>query len=121
MQFAAYDLIGALFSPSDPWPVPRPTDKLFARICGMIRSRSARSLTVAAFATIPISPENFAAVSAVRRAPIPARLRSLHRTDLIVGFLLESLMAAVAVANDEATCEIYPRSSLHMHGQMSSI
>jgi AraC family transcriptional activator of tynA and feaB len=38
MQFAAYDLIGALFSPSDPRPVPRPTDKLFARICGMIRS-----------------------------------------------------------------------------------
>jgi AraC family transcriptional activator of tynA and feaB len=38
MQFAIYDLIGALFSPSDPQPVPRPTDKLFARICGMIRS-----------------------------------------------------------------------------------
>jgi AraC family transcriptional regulator, positive regulator of tynA and feaB len=38
MQFAAYDLIGALFSPSDPLPVTRPTDKLFARICGMIRS-----------------------------------------------------------------------------------
>jgi AraC family transcriptional activator of tynA and feaB len=38
MQFAAYDLIGALFSPSDPRPVARPTDKLFARICGMIRS-----------------------------------------------------------------------------------
>ena len=38
MQFAIYDLIGALFSPSDPQPVPRATDKLFARICGMIRS-----------------------------------------------------------------------------------
>jgi AraC family transcriptional activator of tynA and feaB len=38
MQFAIYDLIGALFSPSDPLPVRRPTDKLFARICGMIRS-----------------------------------------------------------------------------------
>jgi AraC family transcriptional activator of tynA and feaB len=38
MQFATYDLIGALFSPSDPQPVRRPTDKLFARICGMIRS-----------------------------------------------------------------------------------
>jgi hypothetical protein len=38
MQFAVYDLIGALFSPSDPLPVARPTDKLFARICGVIRS-----------------------------------------------------------------------------------
>jgi AraC family transcriptional activator of tynA and feaB len=38
MQFAAYDLIGALFSRSDPQPVQRRTDKLFARICGMIRS-----------------------------------------------------------------------------------
>jgi AraC family transcriptional activator of tynA and feaB len=38
MQFAAYDLIGALFSPSDPRPIARPTDKLFARICGVIRS-----------------------------------------------------------------------------------
>jgi AraC family transcriptional regulator, positive regulator of tynA and feaB len=38
MQFAAYDLIGALFSPSDPLPVARPTNKLFARICGMITS-----------------------------------------------------------------------------------
>jgi AraC family transcriptional activator of tynA and feaB len=37
MQFAAYDLIGALFSPSDPLHVPRRTDKLFAHICGMIR------------------------------------------------------------------------------------
>jgi AraC-like DNA-binding protein len=38
MQFAAYDLLGALFSSSDPRPIPRATDKLFARICGMIRS-----------------------------------------------------------------------------------
>jgi AraC family transcriptional activator of tynA and feaB len=38
MQFAVYDLIGALFSPSDPQPVARPTDKLFARICDMITS-----------------------------------------------------------------------------------
>jgi AraC family transcriptional regulator, positive regulator of tynA and feaB len=38
MQFAAYDLIGALFSPSDPLPVVRLTDKLFARICGIIKS-----------------------------------------------------------------------------------
>jgi AraC family transcriptional activator of tynA and feaB len=37
MQFAAYDLIGALFSPSDPLHVARRTDKLFAHICGMIR------------------------------------------------------------------------------------
>jgi AraC family transcriptional regulator, positive regulator of tynA and feaB len=38
MQYVVYDLIGALFSPSDPLPVARSTDKLFARICGVIRS-----------------------------------------------------------------------------------
>jgi AraC family transcriptional regulator, positive regulator of tynA and feaB len=37
MQLAIYDLIGALFAPSDPRPVPRSTNKLFARICGVIR------------------------------------------------------------------------------------
>jgi AraC-like DNA-binding protein len=32
MQLAVYDLVGALFASSDPWPVSRSTDKLFARI-----------------------------------------------------------------------------------------
>jgi len=36
MQLAVYDLVGALFAPSDPWPVSRHADKLFARICGVI-------------------------------------------------------------------------------------
>ena len=37
MQFAVYDLVGALFAPSDPRPVSRSADKLFARICGVIK------------------------------------------------------------------------------------
>ena len=39
MQLAVYDLLGALFAPSD--PLPRHTDKLFARICGIIKDRFA--------------------------------------------------------------------------------
>ena len=39
MQLAVYDLLGALFAPSD--PIPRHTDKLFARICGIIKGRFA--------------------------------------------------------------------------------
>ena len=37
MQFAVYDLVGALFAPSDPRPVSRSADKLFARICGVVK------------------------------------------------------------------------------------
>ena len=39
MQLAVYDLVGALFAPSDPFS--RHTDKLFARICGIIKDRFA--------------------------------------------------------------------------------
>ena len=39
MQLAVYDLVGALFAPSDPWPVSRHTEKLFTRICGLIKDR----------------------------------------------------------------------------------
>jgi len=37
MQLAVYDLVGSLFAPSDPWPVSRHANKLFARICGAIK------------------------------------------------------------------------------------
>lgn len=37
MQLAVYDLVGALFVPSDPWPISRSTDKLFARIRSLIK------------------------------------------------------------------------------------
>ena len=39
MQLALYDLLGALFAPSQPGPVPRHAAKLFARICGVIKDR----------------------------------------------------------------------------------
>jgi AraC family transcriptional activator of tynA and feaB len=36
MQLAIYDLVGALFAPTDPGPVSRRTDKLFTRILSVI-------------------------------------------------------------------------------------
>jgi AraC family transcriptional activator of tynA and feaB len=39
MQLAVYDLIGALFAPSDPWPLSQHAEKLFTRICGAIKDR----------------------------------------------------------------------------------
>jgi AraC family transcriptional activator of tynA and feaB len=39
MQLALYDLVGALFAPSDPWPVSRHTDKLFTHIRRVIENR----------------------------------------------------------------------------------
>jgi len=41
MQLAVYDLLGALFAPSDPAHGSRSTDKLFARICAVMRERFA--------------------------------------------------------------------------------
>jgi AraC family transcriptional activator of tynA and feaB len=41
MQLAIYDLVGALFAPSDPWSVSRHADKLFTRIRGVIKDRFA--------------------------------------------------------------------------------
>jgi AraC-like DNA-binding protein len=40
MQLAIYDLVGALFA-ADRWTAPRSTDKLFNRICGIIRDNFA--------------------------------------------------------------------------------
>ena len=37
MQLAIYDLVGALFAPSEPWLGSRHADKLFTRIRGIIR------------------------------------------------------------------------------------
>jgi AraC family transcriptional activator of tynA and feaB len=37
MQFAVYDLVGALFAPSNPRPFSPSADKLFARICGAVK------------------------------------------------------------------------------------
>jgi AraC-like DNA-binding protein len=39
MQLAVYDLVGALFAPSDPWHVSRQTDKLFTHIRSVIEDR----------------------------------------------------------------------------------
>jgi AraC-like DNA-binding protein len=41
MRLAFYDLLGALFAPSDPEDASLHTDKLFARICDIIKDRFA--------------------------------------------------------------------------------
>jgi AraC-like DNA-binding protein len=41
MRLALYDLLGALFAPSDPGPVSRHADRLFARIRSVIKDRCA--------------------------------------------------------------------------------
>ena len=46
MQLAVYDLVGALFAPSDPWPVSRHADKLFTRIRDVIKVASPIRISV---------------------------------------------------------------------------
>jgi AraC family transcriptional regulator, positive regulator of tynA and feaB len=41
MKLVIYDLVGALFAPSEPGPVSRQTDKLFARISDLVRENFA--------------------------------------------------------------------------------
>jgi AraC family transcriptional activator of tynA and feaB len=41
MQLVVYDLVGALFAPSEAWPASRHTEKVFARIRGLIKDRFA--------------------------------------------------------------------------------
>jgi AraC-like DNA-binding protein len=41
MRLALYDLLGALLAPSDPGPVSRHADRLFARVRGVIKDRCA--------------------------------------------------------------------------------
>jgi len=41
MQLAVYDLLGALFAPSNPAPISLHTDKLFLRVCGIIKAHFA--------------------------------------------------------------------------------
>jgi AraC-like DNA-binding protein len=41
MRLALYDLLGAVFAHSDPGPVSRHADRLFVRICSVIKDRCA--------------------------------------------------------------------------------
>jgi AraC-like DNA-binding protein len=56
MQLAVYDLLGALFAPSDPRPISRHADKLFARI---------RDLVKDGFADPDFGPREAAAVAGI--------------------------------------------------------
>jgi AraC-like DNA-binding protein len=41
MRLGVYDLLGALFAPSDPMPASLHADKLFRRVCNIIKDRFA--------------------------------------------------------------------------------
>jgi len=56
MRLAVFDLLGALFAPSDPAPASRHSDKLFARVCGVIKAR---------FADPDIAPREVAAEAGI--------------------------------------------------------
>jgi AraC family transcriptional activator of tynA and feaB len=56
MRLAVYDLVGALFAPSDLVPVSLHTDKLFARVCRIIKAR---------FADPDIAPSEVAAEAGI--------------------------------------------------------
>jgi AraC family transcriptional regulator, positive regulator of tynA and feaB len=63
MQLAIYDLVGALFAPSDPGPASRQTNKLFSRILSVIRDN--------------IADPDFGPIQAAAKAKIS--LRYLHK------------------------------------------
>src|SRR5258706_2620904 len=56
MQLAVYDLVGALFAPSDPLPLSRHADKMFARIRGLVKD---------GFADPDFGPREVAAVAGI--------------------------------------------------------
>jgi AraC family transcriptional activator of tynA and feaB len=56
MQLALFDLLGAVFAPSEPWPGSRYSDKLFARI---------RSIILDAFADPNFGPKEIAAETGI--------------------------------------------------------
>src|SRR5262249_10101207 len=56
MRMTIYDLLGALFAPTDAAPLSLHTDKLFARVCSVIRDR---------FADPSIAPREVAAQAGI--------------------------------------------------------
>jgi AraC family transcriptional regulator, positive regulator of tynA and feaB len=70
MQLAVYDLVGALFAPSDAWAVSRHADKLFTRIRAVIEDR---------FADPDFGPSEVAAEAGIRCVTSRSSLRSAAR------------------------------------------
>ena len=70
MQLAVYDLIGEIFTPSDPKAVSLYTDKQFGRVCAIIKDR---------FADPDLRPRDVAAEAA---SPCAISRSSLHNEAL---------------------------------------
>jgi AraC family transcriptional activator of tynA and feaB len=79
MQLAFYDLLGAVLAPTDPIPVPLSTDKLFKRICGIIKDN---------FADPDLGPGEVAAAAGIS-------LRYLHKLFTARGLTCAGFIFAV--------------------------
>jgi AraC family transcriptional regulator, positive regulator of tynA and feaB len=73
MHLAVYDLLGALFVPSDPSPASRQADKLYVRVCDTIKNR---------FADPDLTPHEVAAETGISLRYLQ-KLFTLHGTTFV--------------------------------------
>jgi AraC family transcriptional regulator, positive regulator of tynA and feaB len=103
MQLAIYDLIGALFAPSDPSPLSRHADKLFARIRGVVKD---------GFADPDFSPREVAAEAGIS-------LRYLQKLFTARGSTCSEFIYALRL--DHAARLLHRRASLGTSQPLSEI
>ena len=103
MQLAVYDLLGALFAPSDPSPVSRHADRLFARIRDVIKD---------GFADPDFGPREVAAVNGIS-------LRYLQKLFTARGSTCSEFIYSLRL--DHATRLLYRRASLGTNQPLSEI
>jgi AraC family transcriptional activator of tynA and feaB len=103
MQMAVYDLVGALFAPSDPWLGSRHSDTLFRRVHGVIRD---------GFADPDFGPNEVAAEMGIS-------LRYLQKLFTERGSTCSELIFALRL--DHAERLVHRRSSLRTSQPLSEI
>jgi AraC-like DNA-binding protein len=103
MQLAVYDLLGALFAPSDPSPVSRHADKLFERIRGVVKD---------GFADPDFGPREVAAVAGIS-------LRYLQKLFTAYGSTCSELIYSLRL--DHAARLLQRRASLATGQPLSEI
>ena len=103
MQLAVFDLLGALFAPSDPSGVSRHADKLFARIRGVVKD---------GFADPDFGPREVAAVGGIS-------LRYLQKLFTARGSTCSEFIYSLRL--DHATRLLHRRASLGTNQPLSEI
>jgi AraC-like DNA-binding protein len=103
MRLAVYDLLGALFAPSDSMPVSLHTDKLFARVCSIIKAR---------FADPDITPCEVAAEAGIS-------LRYLQKLFTVRGSTCSRYISSLRL--DHAACLLERRALMKTGQPLSSI